>query len=131
MDTVNQLSYCARGTKSKVQQKRNFLILIGHILLFIVLYYIVLLYKRGFKVSMNNWQVEYWHFDGKTSSIELFFNQLTDEQFKSIAKELRLLELCGNALKLPHSKSLGKGLFELRERKFGYRIYYILDLFRN
>lgn len=27
-------------------------------------------------------------------------------------------------LKLPHSKALGKGLFELRERKYGYRVYY-------
>jgi len=43
---------------------------------------------------------------------------------KSIAKELLLLEKCGNTLRLPHSKSLGKGLFELRERSFGYRIYY-------
>ncbi|ACJ19760.1 type II toxin-antitoxin system RelE/ParE family toxin [Coxiella burnetii] len=31
---------------------------------------------------------------------------------------------CGNRLRLPHSSSLKKGLFELRERKFGYRIYY-------
>lgn len=30
----------------------------------------------------------------------------------------------GNGLALPHSKALGKGLFELRERRFGYRIYY-------
>ncbi|WP_308420270.1 MULTISPECIES: type II toxin-antitoxin system RelE/ParE family toxin [Cysteiniphilum] len=34
------------------------------------------------------------------------------------------MEMCGNKLKLPHSKTLGGGLFELRERKFGYRIYY-------
>jgi len=35
-----------------------------------------------------------------------------------------LLELCGNELKLPQSKALGKGLFELREQRFGFRIYY-------
>ena len=34
-----------------------------------------------------------------------------------------MLELCGNKLKLPHTKSLGAGLFELRERHFGLRIY--------
>lgn len=74
----------------------------------------------------NNWTIEYWHPDNaqKLSSVEYFLDQLTDEQFKSIAKELKLLELCGNNLKLPHSKSLGKCLFELRERKFGFRIYY-------
>jgi putative addiction module killer protein len=27
-------------------------------------------------------------------------------------------------LRLPHSKSLGGGLFELRERRFGLRLYY-------
>ena len=32
--------------------------------------------------------------------------------------------MCGNELRLPHSKSLGNGLFELRERNFGYRVYY-------
>ena len=37
---------------------------------------------------------------------------------------MKLLELCGNLLKLPHSRSLKKGLFELRERKYGFRIYY-------
>lgn len=46
------------------------------------------------------------------------------EQFESLAKELSILEKLGNGLKLPHSRSLGKGLFELRERQFGYRVYY-------
>jgi len=73
-----------------------------------------------------DWQIEYWcPSDGSISEIEVFLDQLTDQQFKSIAKELKLLELCGNNLKLPHSKALGKGLFELRERNFGYRIYYM------
>tara|TARA_R110002167_G_scaffold355156_1_gene569403 strand:- start:4194 stop:4511 length:318 start_codon:yes stop_codon:yes gene_type:complete len=57
-------------------------------------------------------------------SVESWLDSLSKQQLKSIAKELRLLELCGNDLRLPHSKSLGQGLFELRERKFGYRIYY-------
>ncbi|MCK4607933.1 MAG: type II toxin-antitoxin system RelE/ParE family toxin [Gammaproteobacteria bacterium] len=49
-------------------------------------------------------------------------------QLKSAAKEVRLLELCGSQLKLPHSKSLGQWLFELRERRFGLRIYYCFEL---
>lgn len=70
------------------------------------------------------WVLEYWC-DGKSkNSIENWFDRLTDEQFKSIAKELKLLEMCGNELRLPHSKSLGGGLFELRERRYGYRVYY-------
>jgi len=74
---------------------------------------------------VSDWKIEYWcPVNGQLSEVELFLNKLTDEQLKSVAKELKLLELCGNTLRLPHSKSLGKGLFELRERKFGYRIYY-------
>lgn len=37
---------------------------------------------------------------------------------------MKLLEWCGNLLKLPHSRSLKKGIFELRERTYGFRIYY-------
>jgi len=54
-----------------------------------------------------------------------WLKHLTKRELKSIAKELRLLELCGNKLKLPHSKALGSGLFELRERQYGLRIYYM------
>lgn len=74
---------------------------------------------------MITWSVEYWstNQDG-TSSAEELLDELTDAQFKSVAKELKLLGMCGNQLRLPHSKPLGDGLFELRERNFGYRIYY-------
>ena len=56
--------------------------------------------------------------------VEAWLDGLTKEQFKSIVKELRLLECCGNKLRLPHSKSLGGWLFELRERRFSLRLYY-------
>ncbi len=73
---------------------------------------------------MIQWRIEYWNSGTGKGAIEKWFDKLTREQFKSIAKELSALELAGKDLKLPHSKALGKGLFELRERKFGYRIYY-------
>jgi putative addiction module killer protein len=56
--------------------------------------------------------------------VQNWLDELDKQQLKSLAKELRLIELCGNQLKLPHSKSLGAGLFELRERSYGLRIYY-------
>lgn len=37
---------------------------------------------------------------------------------------MKLLARCGNTLKMPHSRTLKKGLFELRERQYGFRIYY-------
>lgn len=74
--------------------------------------------------KQSRWEVMYWSTDQGKNTIEQWFDTLTHEQFKSIAKEMKLLELCGNLLKLPHSRSLKKGLFELRERKYGFRVYY-------
>lgn len=73
---------------------------------------------------MKKWQIRYWVADTGKSPLEKWFDKLTTEQIKSIAKEIKILELVGNELKLPHSRALGDGLFELRERRFGYRIYY-------
>lgn len=69
------------------------------------------------------WTIRYWQTTDH-SSVECWLDQLTDEQLRSVAKELRLLELSGSLLRLPHSKALGEGLFELRERRYGYRLYY-------
>lgn len=79
--------------------------------------------------SDSAWELQYWCNDNGESPIENWFDSLSKEQFKSVAKELKLLEQCGNMLRLPHSKSLKKGLFELRERKYGFRIYY--TFFKN
>lgn len=68
-----------------------------------------------------DWNVVY------LDSVEEWLDKLTKQQLKSLAKEIRLLELCGNQLKLPHSRSLGSGLFELRERQHGLRVYYCFN----
>lgn len=72
-----------------------------------------------------SWKIEYWDSDRKTSSIEKWLDQRTEEQLVAISEELTLLKRLGNGLQLPHSKALGKGLFELRERRYGYRMYYM------
>jgi putative addiction module killer protein len=76
------------------------------------------------KVLMKKWCIEYWSDDKGKSPIEKWFSSLDKEQIQSIAKELKILGLLGNDLKMPHSKALGGGLFELRERRYSYRIYY-------
>ncbi len=73
---------------------------------------------------MGRWKVEYWAAGRGTNPIEKWLDKLTKEQLKSVAKEITMLEQVGNELKLPHSRALGKGIFELRERRFGFRIYY-------
>lgn len=73
---------------------------------------------------MGKWVIRYWTNENGKSPIEKWLDKLTKEQFNSVAEELSILEELGNELKLPHSRALGKGLFELRERQFGYRVYY-------
>ncbi len=73
---------------------------------------------------MNVWKIKYWSEGPNKSPVEKWMSKLDKVQFRFVTKELDVLELSGNELRLPHSKALGKGLFELREREFGYRIYY-------
>ena len=73
---------------------------------------------------MREWQIQFWSESKGKNPIEKWLDSLTEEQLRSVAKELRMLEKSGNNLKLPHSRALGKSLFELRERRFGYRMYY-------
>jgi putative addiction module killer protein len=75
-------------------------------------------------ISVKEWKLQYWDNQKEKSSIEQWFDKLTSDQFKSIAKELEMLRKVGNNLRMPHSKALGDGLFESRERRYGYRIYY-------
>jgi len=73
---------------------------------------------------MTKWFIQYPIGITGKNLIEKWLDKLTAEQLKSVAKEIKMLEIAGNELKLPHSKALNNGLFELRERRFGYRIYY-------
>ena len=65
----------------------------------------------------------------------LFFNKKLKELAESlgenytsdIASALDILVTAGNRISLPHSKSLGKGLFELRCLRTGLRILYVFE----
>ena len=65
------------------------------------------------------WEVKY------LESVTDWLDSLTDEQLESLARLMKLLKLCGNKLKMPHSKPVGDKIFELREKRFGLRVYYI------
>ena len=73
---------------------------------------------------MSQWKIEFWGSSESKSPVEKWLDKLYKNQLKDVLKELELLKELGNELKLPHSRALGDGLFELRERKYGYRIYY-------
>lgn len=70
----------------------------------------------------SNWIIKYWPV---SKDIERWFKKLTNNQKRCVAKELAVLKKSGNDLKMPHSRALGKKLFELRERTYGYRVYYM------
>lgn len=73
---------------------------------------------------MKRWHIEYWVNSQGNSPLEKWFDKLTKEQLKAVYKLIEMLQIAGKSLKMPHSKALGDGLFELREPRFGYRIYY-------
>ena len=73
---------------------------------------------------MEKWTLKYWEDGSGRKVLEKWLLKLSREQFIAVSKELNFLEFGGKDLKLPHSRSLGKGLFELRERRYGIRIYY-------
>ena len=54
------------------------------------------------------------------------FIELLEEYYKSdVSESLDALENFGHEIELPHSKSLGHGLFELRCVSSGIRLFYI------
>lgn len=58
--------------------------------------------------------------------LEKFIESLDSGTVARVIRIIELLEKFGNQLELPHSRSLGKGLFELRIRgKQEVRIFYI------
>ncbi len=57
------------------------------------------------------WKVEY------LESVTDWLDGLTDEQRESLGRLMKLLKLCGNKLKMPHSKPVGDKIFELRGKK--------------
>lgn len=73
---------------------------------------------------MKQWKIDYWSEKDKKGPVEKWLDDLTNDQLKAVTKLVKLLERMGNELKMPYSFPLGKGLFELRERHYGYRIYY-------
>ena len=56
-----------------------------------------------------------------------FANALT--QVFGLSKTIKFLGERGNQLRMPHSKGLEKGIFELRERRFGIPKQKILKIY--
>jgi len=74
----------------------------------------------------ENWTVEFWCDETGHSPLADWFASLQPVFQKRFAKLFGYLELLGNQLRLPHSRPLHDGLFELRDTGTGpgYRVYY-------
>lgn len=73
---------------------------------------------------MSAWKITYWIDKSGKSPVAEWLKDLDSQHFLAISKEIDALKDVGNSLQMPHSKALGKGLFELRERHYHYRVYY-------
>lgn len=60
-------------------------------------------------------------------TVKQFIDSLELDSKKQVVKNLELLEEYGYKIGLPHSKSLGNGLFELRCIGSGVRFIYIFN----
>jgi putative addiction module killer protein len=60
----------------------------------------------------------------KTAEFTKWLDKLDKKKFDEIAELVFTLQELINPLRFIHSKALGKGLFELKERDFGLRVYY-------
>jgi phage-related protein len=56
--------------------------------------------------------------------VRSFLSNLTQEERATAIALIQLLRERGNALRRPHSGSLGGGLFELRDVQSGVRVFY-------
>ncbi len=75
----------------------------------------------------GDWTIIFWTDERDNTPVKEWLDDLNQEKFKAVSKELILLRMCGNRLRIPHSKPIDIGLFELREMRFGLRIYYCFD----
>jgi len=79
--------------------------------------------SKSKKLFKNKMEIRYY-----TDDIKFFIKSLDEDSIAGILKLISLLRKCGNEIKMPYSKSLGGGLFELRKLgKKQVRIIYCFD----
>jgi len=71
-------------------------------------------------------QIRCWNSKSGKKPVKKWLADLDKENFKKVDHLLGLLRKLKRSLSMPHSRNLGEGLYELRDRSTGpgYRIYY-------
>ncbi len=79
------------------------------------------------EASTSSWLIEDYRTSAGISPIRAFLAGLDGRALARAAALLRLLAQRGNQLRLPASRSLGGGLFELRDVPTGLRLFYMFS----
>lgn len=81
--------------------------------------------KRYITLAMK-WEVIFYETPSGQPVVEKFIDSLPKSPHSKLIRELDLLEEYGVRLGMPHSRSIGGGLFELRVRgKIDVRAFYV------
>ncbi|WP_440994864.1 type II toxin-antitoxin system RelE/ParE family toxin, partial [Cysteiniphilum litorale] len=56
--------------------------------------------------------------------VKKWLKGLNKSHFDHVVELIAVLQEYGNDLKMPTVKNIGKGLYELRDTDYGYRIYF-------
>ncbi len=72
-----------------------------------------------------DWTLGFYEIPTGERPAQVFLDALTGVARREAVAGLRLLVTDGAAVRLPHSRALGEGLFELRGRSSGARIFYM------
>ena len=77
---------------------------------------------------MDTFSVVFYETLSGEKPAKVFLNELSHKQRAKTIRDLKILELCGNRLREPHSKYLEDGIYELRTKQ-GSNISRILYFF--
>ncbi len=82
-----------------------------------VLSHIINKKRRGAKVGLSKFEVNFYKQENGDCPVKQFLDSLDNKMKAKILKMIKLLQQNGNELREPYSKFLGDGIFELRVKQ--------------
>ena len=78
---------------------------------------------------MSRYEVRFWSDERGQCPVQEWLESLDKNHQKRVLALLKMLGELGRDLRLPHSRALGVGLYELRDtsRGPGFRVYYCFE----
>ena len=73
----------------------------------------------------KGWTLDEYRTAGGTSLVEAFLEGLSNDAYAEAVALIKLLAEFGDRLRFPRSQPLGEGIFELRGKRHGVRMFYV------